>query len=201
MVGGIKWYFMSCVKILLIVIVYIAVMALLVDVEINNIIFPMAPLAYGIFSFSVSVSLYKIHVPLAISMGITRKNAFIGTCFFNAFNAVFGLGLTAVLGILSGQKENMIFWCVWTVIVIFITNAFGLLCGILYKRFGRIAAVVSGLVMYIVFMIVLIFTDWRSDDLQPGSKAQMLFYMGAAVMVVWCAVMAAHYKTVKKLAV
>ncbi len=201
MVGGIKWYFRSSVRILLIVIVYIAVMALLVDVEINNIIFPMAPLAYGIFSFSVSVSLYKIHVPLAVSMGITRKNAFAGTCFFNAFNAVFGLGLTVVLGILSGQKENMIFWSIWTVIVIFITNAFGILTGILYRRFGRIAAVASGLIMYILFMVFVVLTDWRSDDMQAGSKAQMLFYMGAAAMVVWGAVMAAHYKEIKKLAV
>lgn len=198
MKGSIKWYLWCSMKVFLSVIVYIAVMALFLEADTAEYILFLTILAYAVLIFSYSYSLYKTHIPLAISMGVSRKNAFAGTGYFHLFNAVLGGGLMAVMVLISGQKGICVRLCLYMVIVIFAANALGLLCGILYRMFGWIAALLTGLVVY--FVIIVFFNFRMAAGLLKVTKAS-LSCEAAAVALIWCVIMGVHYKTVKHLTV
>lgn len=193
MKSGIKWYFKNSIRVFLIVVAYVAVMSLFFfEEDITKSLCSMIVFAYGIFSFSFSLALYKKDIPLAISMGATRKNIFAGTCFFNLFNALFGVILTAVTAVVLGHRESAVILCIGVVIIIFAANAAGILCGILYRTFGWCAALAAGLVIYCGVMAAVIF----EMNIWDGG---ILAVAGITAALLWCIVMAVHYKTVKHL--
>lgn len=199
MKGSIKWYLRNSIKVFLTVIIYTVLMIMLFEAETTDYILSLTIFSYGIFSFSFSLSLYKLHIPLAISMGVSRKNAFVGTCFFNLFNAVFGWIFTTVMAMILEHGELAVLLGVCSVIVIFATNALGILCGILYRLFGWIAALVTGLVIYFLMAAVVMFSDFQISPLII--PAEPLLISAVVVVLIWCVMMAVHYKTVKHVAI
>lgn len=213
MKGGVKWYLRCTVKTFLLVVAWSMLMWLFtggrfVDIGENSrksweIVYYML-MGEVIFGFSTTLSFYRRDIPLAISMGVSRKSAFWGTCFYTGMNIVAAVILSTAAGLLAGAGKNTGIWIFFGVLCVVWASIFGTVFGVIWKAFGAAAAIICGVVIYILFMAGIVFAGLtvKQDKVLNMALNEGFFAIIAAVTVlVWCGILVLHYRTVRKITV
>lgn len=213
--GSVKWYLRSTVKTFLMVVGWSMLMWLFLSKpwvlvgengrESWEIIYYML-IGYVTFVFSVTLTFYKRDIPLAISMGVSRKNAFLGTCIYTGMNFAVVIIVAAAAGLLAGSGEGTAIWIFWGAVCVVWASIFGTVLGMISKLFGRTAAIISGVALYIFLMAGLVFFGFHAAAARETAvnivKNEGIFAVAAAfTVIVWCGVQVVHYKTLKKITV
>lgn len=220
MKGSLKWYLGISIKTLLLVVVWSVLMYVFLGdtwfseegggvirwEDFYHLIYYIM-LGYGIFGFATALVFYKKDIPLAISMGVSRKEAFWGSSSYTLMNIAATFVLIVVIGLITGKEKQMGNWCFLAAVIIVLGNAFGLFLGIVYKVFGRVAAVVTGIAMYLLFMAGIFYILGGSGSisvflLETADRPDIWQVMTAAVTaLLWGGVSLIHYRTVRKMTV
>lgn len=205
MKGSMKWYSWCAVKSLLFALFWGAAMWLFSGTRSGRNISYYVMLGYAVAGVFMPISFYKKDIPLAISMGVSRKNVFWGTCFYNLLNFIIGLILVAAADIFMGNGEDMGILYFLMAVLVFWTNVFGTVQGVIGQKFGKGAAFISGVVLYFLIMAGLVFS-WRASARWPAASqgavtAGVYIGIAAVTLLVYSAVMVLHYRTVQKITV
>lgn len=213
MKGSMKWYLRCAVRTFLLTIGWSVLMWIFSggtwhsDGESRNAIWEIIYymlVGYMIFSFSVSISFYRRDIPLAISMGVSRKNAFFGTCFFTFVNFMAALILAAALGAASGKWESPGTWILWMAVGMAWANVLGIFLGIMHHLFGKVAAIITGVVIYILIMVsVFYFVFHFVNEMKVTGLVSAGWYVGISIVtvLVFMGIMVLHYRTIHKMTV
>lgn len=213
MKGSMKWYLRCAIRTFLLTVVWSVLMWIFSGgtwhsdgesrQEIWELIYYML-IGYIVFSFSVSISFYRRDIPLAISMGVSRKNAFFGTCFFTFVNFMAALILAAALGAASGKWESSGNWIFWMAVGMAWANVLGMFLGIMHHLFGKVAAIITGVVIYfLVLGSVIFFMFYFQRDMKVPGPISAGWYAGISIVtvLVFTGIMVLHYRTIHKMAV
>ncbi|MCM1466980.1 MAG: hypothetical protein NC086_02440 [Alistipes sp.] len=211
MKGSLKWYLGISIKTLLLVVAWSVLMyVFLGDTGLGEDFYHLIyyiMLGYGIFGFATALVFYKKDIPLAISMGASRKEAFWGSSAYTLMNIAAVFVLLLVIGLIAGKEKQMGNWCFLAALIIILGNAFGLFLGIVYQIFGRVAAVVTGIAMYLLFMAGIFYILGGSESisaflLETADSTGIWHAMTAAVTaLLWGGVSLLHYRTIRKMTV
>lgn len=213
--GSIKWYLRCAIRTLLMSVIWGMIMwifssgSIHVSIEdheireIREIIYYII-LGEVIFSFSTAISFYKRDIPLAISMGASRKNAFLGTCFFNLLSFLIVLVLAVAAGSVLGDWKSL--EILGAVVCVVWASVFGTFLSILYQLFGRVVAIIGCIVLWLLFMAGFIFFGMCFEGRMAIMKmledpAGVYAGIAAVTVLVWGGVMLLHYRTVQKVTV
>lgn len=103
----------------------------------------------GMMQLAVTIGVYKLNLNLALAFGSTRNDALLGLQLFRLIPVLFNAALICIL--LAAAGENAIFTPL-TALPISLgislaCGALGTVIGIVYARFGRLATVLTVLVM------------------------------------------------------
>ncbi len=211
--GSVKWYFRCAVKTFLMVAGWSALMWLFTAerwVSVGEesrksweIIYYML-LGYIIFSFSHALTFYKRDIPLAVSMGVSRKNAFLGTCVFTVMNFIVFIILAAVVNLVTGEWQHMGIWIGFGAVCVIWANIVGTGLGTVHQVFGKAVAIIAGVVVYILLMAGIFFAGFSaSRKIVAGIiwNAEVFVCATVVTLLVWGGVLTLHYKTVKKMTI
>lgn len=125
-------------------------------------------------SLLYGVTVYKLHLPLAVSFGSTRKEAAVGLqCYRLIFTGLIAAAAT-ILWLLSGEDgfgSAPVFIPVG-VTVLLIAGAVGTVLGVVSARFGRVAVIVTSLLTVLliaggVFATILFLLTAEGEILFP----------------------------------
>ena len=112
----------------------------------------MVLLFSAIMLLAMMLAVYKFSLGLSISMGSTRREAFVGLQVFRLLPTLVTVGLTALLTLMPSVEA---FWGPAVVIpaalgLFLATGAFGSLLGMVYLRFGKLGAVLSVILFILI---------------------------------------------------
>lgn len=100
-----------------------------------------------IMGMAYQIALYKKEVPLAISLGSTRKNLTIGLCFYDICSVAMACVITVILALVLAKDVQIFSLVVWTLMMNLFAQSLGILIGIVTQKFGKTA----GIVLIIIF--------------------------------------------------
>lgn len=125
----------------------------------------MYMLLFGaVINMLYNVTVYKVTLPLALSFGSTRKEAFVGIQCYRLVYAVLVIGVAVPLFLLAGEdgRADMMFFAPIGIGLLLTLNGLGAVLGMLGNRFGKgvLAAVTvigSLLACAIMFGSIIVF--------------------------------------------
>ena len=161
---------------------------------------------FGIMISTVlNTTVYQLHLPLTLSFGSTRKEAFVGIQLYRLINGLIvvlvGCGLYGVAGAM-GDEWLMPAWCIGVLGLgaYLLMGAFGILMGILATKLGKVAlAAVAGVVT--LLGMVTIGGAVLGLELGFGLERWMVWIVLALGAVVYGLMLIPEVRTLKKFCV
>lgn len=161
----------------------------------------MYMLLFGaVINMLYNVTVYKVTLPLALSFGSTRKEAFVGIQCYRLVYAVLVIGVAVPLFLLAGEdgRADMMFFAPIGIGLMLTLNGLGAVLGMLGNRFGKgvLAAVTvigSLLACVILFGSIIVFALL---DERIGTAG--LWLMPVIGLVVYGVVSIFEYKVIYK---
>lgn len=159
-----------------------------------------------IISMVLNTTVYQLHIPLTLSFGSTRKEAFTGIQIYRLINGLVvvlgGCGLYGLAGGALGEESLMPAWCFGVLVLggYLLVGAYGILTGILATKLGKIAmgaltAVGSLVVLAVISGAVLVL------ELGFGFETWMVWIVLALGAVVYGLMLIPEVRTLKKFCV
>lgn len=100
----------------------------------------------------MSVTVYKVYLPMCLSMGSRRLDAFVGLQIMSKLPAVAATVLSAVFCLIFKNDSTSVFLAAWklNLLEVIIAGSVGGIMGCVWVRFGRVGAVLT-----VVFMALI----------------------------------------------
>ena len=125
----------------------------------------MYMLLFGaVINMLYNVTVYKVTLPLALSFGSTRKEAFVGIQCYRLVYAVLVIGVAVPLFLLAGEdgRADMMFFAPIGIGLLLTLNGLGAVLGMLGNRFGKgvmaaVTVIGSLLACAIMFGSIIVF--------------------------------------------
>ena len=114
------------------------------------ILLPLYLLLFGaLMMLGMSIGIYKMAIPLAISFGSTRNEVLLGLQIFRIIPMIFIPALATLLTAISGEPATLPTSAVFLLGIgaFLLTNAAGALLGAVFVRHGKPAAIITGIVI------------------------------------------------------
>ena len=151
-----------------------------------------------------NITVYKVMLPLALSFGSTRKEAFVGIQCYRLVYAVLVIGVAVPLYLLAredGVTELMIFVPIGIGLMLMM-NALGAVLGMIGNRFGKgfmaVLTVVGSLIACGIVVTAVILFSFLSESIGSYYGLWLLPVVG---LVIYGLVSIAEHKAVKKYSV
>ena len=102
---------------------------------------------YIIMNLCAHIGFYKREIPMAISFGSSRKNLIRGLIFYDVISVFLACATTGVLSkiLVPSKIPGVIF--LMTLMLLLITNFFGMVCGICIYRLGKIYGILVNIIL------------------------------------------------------
>lgn len=159
----------------------------------------------AMISTVLNTTVYQLHIPLTLSFGSTRKEAFAGIQLYRLINGLIvvlgGCGLYGFTGAL-GDEGLMPAWCFGVLGMggYLLMGAFGILMGILSNKLGKVALGVMSAVVSLLGMVA-IGGAVLGLELGFGLERWMVWIVLALGAVVYGLMLIPEVRTLKKFCV
>ena len=117
------------------------------------ILLPLYLLLFGaLMMLGVSIGIYKMAIPLAISFGSTRNEVLLGLQIFRIIPMIFIPALATLLTAISGEPATLPTSAVFLlgIGVFLITSALGAVIGVIFTKYGKVATIITVISIFFV---------------------------------------------------
>ena len=117
------------------------------------ILLPLYLLLFGaLMMMGISIGIYKMAVPLAISFGSTRNEVLLGLQIFRAIPVLLIPTLAAILTAAGGEDASLPLSAVLPLGIgaFLITSALGAVIGVVFTKYGRLATILTVITIMLV---------------------------------------------------
>ena len=117
------------------------------------ILLPLYLIMFGaLMMMGMSIGIYKMAVPLAISFGSTRNEVLLGLQIFRAIPVVLIPALAVLLTAIAGEGASLPLSMVFPLGVgaFLITGSLGSVLGVIFTRYGKVATIITVISIFFV---------------------------------------------------
>ncbi|MBP3588418.1 MAG: hypothetical protein J6J51_05235 [Clostridia bacterium] len=117
------------------------------------ILLPLYLIMFGaLMMMGMSIGIYKMAVPLAISFGSTRNEVLLGLQIFRIIPILLIPALAALLTAVSGEPATLPLSAVFPLGIgaFLITSALGAVIGVIFTKYGKVATIITVISIFFV---------------------------------------------------